>query len=340
MHSIELVSSFVRASVSPTSAMLVDAEFTVDGRARRPFARAPWVGSDPANQPGHLRVLGAEFVAVPFGSAPIPDDLDASWPSATTPSLPHGLAADADWMITEATPERVTLTLAYPDSDDLVGLTRTIALRTDEAAIDFTLTLHARRDTRVAVGLHPILRLPERARDLHLDVSFARGYTYPGTVWPGAGPTTPARTFERLDAIPAQDATIPDLTTTDFSRLPLSDAADPTGLTEDVVLLAGVSSSLEARFLDDGTRLTLDWDRSVIPSLMLWLSDRALQEEPWLGRYRGLGVEPIAAAFDFDNTVSVGDNPLTRDGFATSVALDADTPLTLHYSVEVGSLDL
>ncbi len=72
---------------------------------------------------------------------------------------------------------------------------------------------------------------------------------------------------------------------------------------------------------------------------MLWISDRALQEAPWNGRYRGLGVEPVAAAFDFGEAASAGPNPIARrrppDG---GRARRRSTPVRIWSSIAVTSL--
>ena len=332
MPEITLASDWVEATVSPTAGMLVNAIFTIDGRTHHPFARAPWIGEAGLDdQPGHLRMLGAEFVAVPFGSVGAPARLSPAWQSlvpAENPERPHGRSADEDWSVVESRPDRVSLALDYPKPAGISRVERTITLRPGAAAIDFTLTLHARETVSTAVGLHPILRLPVEPGALELDVDFSRGFTYPGYVWPGVGPTLPGSTFVALDAVPARDGGAVDL-----SRLPLGSG------TEDVVLLADVRGPLVARFRDEGTRVRLDWDRRVIPHLMLWLSDGVLAEEPWNRRYRGLGVEPIAAAFDFDNVVSTHPNPLTDAGHVTSVLVTPGRALHIEYSVEVSSVD-
>jgi hypothetical protein len=325
---IRLSTGRARAVVSTTAGMLLDASFTLDGVEHRPFARAPWLDApgneDLDGQPGHLRVLGGEFVAVPFGSVGAPEPISPEWSGvvpAASPLRPHGPSADDEWMIVESTGDSVILALDYAEPSGIRRLERSIRIREDAPALDFSLTLHARRPVDTAVGLHPILRLPTTPGALELAVEFERGFTYPGPVWPGAGPTRPGQTFSSLDSVPAHAGTV------DLSRLPLERP------TEDVVLLAGATSALHARFLDSMTHVMLDWDRGIVPHLMLWLSDAVLEETPWNGRYRGLGVEPIAAAFDFPNEVSIGANPLAEAGFRTQVHVEPEAPVCIRYSV-------
>jgi hypothetical protein len=108
---------------------------------------------------------------------------------------------------------------------------------------------------------------------------------------------------------------------------------------QDNVMLTGVTGPFHAQFADTGTRVTIDWDRAVLPHVMLWLSDGVIDEEPWRGRYRGLGVEPLVAAFDFTDAVSTAPNPLTARGVRTAVSLDPERPLVVRHSWEVSSSD-
>lgn len=335
MQLIEISSALVRASVATTAAMVVDAGFEVGGRTVRPYARAPWIGEAGLEaHPGHVRVLGGDFVGLPFGAAGTPHDVIESWTSVEATAAPepaHGYAGDADFTVTHRENGAVTLRLDFPESEAIEYIERTIRASAEAPRLDFELVIHARRDTAVPVGLHPILRLPEAAGDLRLTLDFERGYTYPGTVPPGAALTAPGAEFGALNAVPALGAG-----TIDISALPLNDSAGAPS--EDIVLLANALGPLRARYLDDNTEVVLDWDRNLIPSLMLWISDRALVDEPWNGRYRGLGTEPIASAFDFPASTSLGPNPLATAGYRTAVTVSAAQPVTIRHSVQVSSI--
>src|SRR5690606_8118239 len=141
---------------------------------------------------------------------------------------------------------------------------RRITGRAGEAALDLELGITARRPAVLPIGLHPILRLPERPGALIWSVGFDRGLTYPGTVPPGAMVTRPAQEFADLSRVPAADGG-----TTDLSRIPFEHPV------EDVVQLCGVTPPLVADLLDEGVRLELDWDAVLLPSLLVWISDRA-----------------------------------------------------------------
>jgi hypothetical protein len=275
---------------------------------------------------GHMRRLGGEFVCVPFGVGGTPQGLLPGWDAAAwahVNPVQHGPSADADWKCVSHDSSQIQLRLSYPIAHDVDYLTRSIRVVPDAAALEFELTIHARRPTRQPVGLHPILRLPEPPGTLRIDAKFDFGHTYPGVVPPGVSQVAPGRRFTRLDAIPALDGGI-----VDYSTLPKSIP------TEDMIQLCNVRGPLEVLYGAERVRLRLSWDTHILPSCLIWPSDRAIAEPPWNRAFRGLGIEPIAAMFDASREASIQANPLSDRGVATFVALEPDKPLTIRYRVE------
>jgi hypothetical protein len=134
--------------------------------------------------------------------------------------------------------------------------------------------------------------------------------------------TERGRCFHDLTAVPAPGGVV------DLSRLPADRAA------EDVVQLLGVRGPVRAMDEVAGFAITVDWDRALVPSCQIWVSDRALTGFPWRGRFRGLGIEPTISAFDFALPVCRGDNPIARQGFATALPLEPGRPVTIRYRIE------
>ena len=323
---VEISWSHGRARLSPTAAMLTSADFRVADRWFSPFASAPWDPSDPAlaELPGHLRVLGGEFVCLPFGSAAGPRAAAPGWAAfedLPADRLPHGPAADEDWRLEHVGDGSATFSLRYPAAAPVERVERTVRGVPGRPALEFSLSVVARRPVRLPIGVHPIFRLPDEPARLALSAEFDAGFGYPGDL-PGS-------------VVPV-GATFHDLArsgTADLSRLPLSVPV------EQVVLLAGGTGAVRLSYLDDAVAVDLEWDRSVLPSLMLWISDRALESSPWNGTYRGLGVEPIAAAFDLPGDVSSGPNPLSDRGIPTAIDLHPDRPTVLRYSISAHALE-
>jgi hypothetical protein len=321
MTGYDLIWSHGRAQVIANSAMLADCTFDLPGGAFKPFARAPWMGTfhDPAVS-SHLRDLGGDFVCVPFGRArPIPG-APADWAAILTDEGPghfHGPAANMDWTVDEASAGAITLSLPYPEPSPVAQLVRTITARDGAPALDLTLTIHARRVGRVSVGLHPILRLPDVPGGLHLEADFAFGMTHPGQTPPGV-----AADFGDLSQVPVAGGVL------DMGRVPLSPRADR------VVQLCGMRGPLRATFAGEGAGLLIDWDRGLLPSLQIWHTDGGIGGAPWHNQYRGIGLEPVAAAFDLGDATATAANPIAARGVPTALAIHPDCPVTIRYSLE------
>jgi hypothetical protein len=312
-------------AVRREAGMLHDLAFALGERSFRPLARAPWAAEtcDTEGLTGHMRWLGGEFVCLPFGVGGTVESVAPDWrelPLGAANDPPHGFPANAVWEVCEAAAGSVTLRLDLPPPGPLARLTRRITGIAGEATLALELTVEARRPARLPLGLHPILRLDGPPGSLALGADFAFGLTYPAAVPGGAMVAAIGAEFASLDRVPGRDGTAIDL-----SRLPLGRPV------EDVVQLCGVASPVTIRFEAERAGLSVDWDRTILPSCQLWISDRALSTAPWCGRFSGLGIEPIASAFDFAESVSTAANPISRRGIATTVALCPDAPLTIGY---------
>ncbi|MFT0858974.1 hypothetical protein [Ancylobacter sp. G4_0304] len=313
--------------VSPVGAMLAELVFHLPDGPFAPFSRPHWSPDDPvlADLPAHLRHLGAEFVCLPFGVGGPVDDVAPGWSGFGLDrcnDLPHGLAANAPWQVEEHGADRLRLTLDYPASHAVRRLTRTLTPQPGAPALDLELAIEVRRPTRFSLGLHPILSLDLPSESLRIEARFRRGLTYPASVPGGAMRAAVGRDFASLSAVPARDGGIIDL-----AQLP---KAAPM---EDVLQLCDVEGAVEAVFPERGAVLSLDWDRELLPSCLLWISDRALPGAPWGRRFRGLGIEPIASCFDFAEAVSLEDNPIAAAGTPTALAATPERATVIRYSL-------
>ncbi len=313
------------AVVLSTAAVLADCRFDLSNGAFRPFARAPWMGTvtDPAII-GHLRELGGDFVCVPFGSGPASPIGPPEWAKLIVdpPCQPiHGPAGDAEWSLIEQTPSSITLGLDYPGGSIVERLERTVRGVDGEPTLESKLTIVPRASGKLSVGLHPILRLPEAPGRLRLSAEFEFGLVHPRHVRTGE-----AMEFARLDAVPMGDKMI------DLSHVPV-------GLPNVSVQLCRMQGPLRAAFLDDGAGIELDWTRDILPSLQIWCTDRGIDGAPWHGAYRGIGVEPIASAFDLGTALSSRTNPISRAGVETTVSLEAGTPVEIEHRVRARLLN-
>lgn len=307
------------ATVLATAAMLAECRFDLPNGPFSPFAKAPWMGMvEDRSIIGHLRELGGDFVCVPFGAGGHQGYAPAEWKALTDQpaSRPiHGPAGDEDWTVIEADPRSIRLALDYPDHSPVRRLERVISARADAPALDFSLTIHARRPAAISVGLHPIIRLPERSGDLEISADFAFGLTHPFQTAPGRN-----QEFSNLSAVPQGDHSV------DLAHPPISQP----NLN---VQLCGMRGPVTAIYRDERAGIVLDWDRSLLSSLQIWHTDRGIDGPPWHGQYRGLGLEPIAAAFDLNDMVSTSANPINARGIATAIHIDPAAPVTIRHSV-------
>lgn len=320
MQSHQLRWSHGEATIVTTSAMLTDATFKLPNGPFKPFARAPWVGRiDDPSITGHLRVLAGDFVGLPFGTGGRSAPTLPEWSSLMTQPANgtiHGPAAHDDWTIVSGDERSVTLSLDYEAHSVVRKVERTITARENESALDFVLRIHARHKAPISAGLHPNFRLPEQPGRLELQLGFQFGLTHPGQTAPGD-----SQEFRSLDAVPKDGGHV------DMSHIPLSPRTDRN------VQLCGVTTPLTGIYLDEGAGFELDWDRDLLPTLMMWHTDGGITGEPWNGQFRAIGLEPLAAAFDLHTDVSTGPNPINRRGVKTWIDIDPAEPLEIRHSV-------
>jgi hypothetical protein len=275
---LPLVWSHGSAEIWPLGAALHHLEMRLpDGRLVRPLAEAPWQGdaeiAADASIPAHLRHLGGEWACVPFGR------------SAADP-VAHGYGTDNLWRLLRNTRDGAIWEIVYPADRPVERLRRDVSGVHGHAAVDFALTVAARRDATLPVGLHPILRLPEPGGRLQVLGRFSHGETFPVVFEPGVSRLAPGRRFTGTDALPLAAG----------GEASLAQLAGET--TEEAFQLFGVDGELRIAYPDDGYALRLSWDARDFPTCLFWLSAGGRRAKPWGGRFRGLGVEPLDARFE------------------------------------------
>jgi hypothetical protein len=311
------------ARIIPTAGMLLDASFNLpSGRIFAPFAKADWATGDAAdkNLTGHMRWLGGMFACLPFGEGGPASAIAPAWNSPefqTLNKLNHGFSGNADWFLIKAAPGLVHIGLDYPAEDAISRIEMAISGDPQTPALDFETKITARRDCKTSFGFHPILTLAAPPESIEIRAHFRAGYTYPARVKGGGMVCKIGAQFDDLRTIPAADGSGLDL-----SRLPKLHAI------EDNLQLCGLSGPVEIIYHTEGAGVRIDWDRSILPSCQIWISDRALRDPPWAGRYRGLGIEPVASAFDLSSAYSASKNPIADAGFATALTLRANESIT------------
>jgi hypothetical protein len=308
-----------RAELQRLGAMLAPVVFGAPGRPDfAPLQVAPWADEPGAEHlPGILRRLRGEWPCVPFGRTDRPAGLSEAWAArAPGDGFGHGYASNHAWQWHE-TGDPLALTLMIEPPGPLRRLTRSVRAVPDAPALEITLAIEVREPCTLPVALHPTLRLDLGGVELELP-SHGAGVTYPVPAEAGVSRLAADRRFDRLAAAPCADGTPLDL-----GRYPLD--ID----TEELLQLRDLAGPVTLHYRDAGWALQLDWDRRLLPDLMLWVSHRGRSYAPWNGRHRALGIEPVNGAFDLGRvaTAPVGHPLADRHG----LALRPDAPCVLRY---------
>jgi hypothetical protein len=285
-------------------AMLAPVVFSAPGqRDFAPMQVAPWA-DEPGHEtlPGLMQRLRGDWPCVPFGGTVPRTDLPSGWQQREAgDDWGHGYASNHAWQWLPA-PDALTLALGITGPDGM-RMTRTVRADPDAPALDLTLQIEVATACTLPVALHPTLRLDSGRVKLAVPHT-GTGLTYPVDPEPGISRLAADRNFRDLNAVPRSDGSVADLT-----RYP-----QPID-SEELLLMQGVSGAVTLDYLDQGWALSLDWDRALLPDVMLWVSHRGRRHAPWNGRHLALGIEPLNSAFDLARVATPpDDHPLAGRG--------------------------
>jgi len=315
-------------SVETLGGMLGPTLFVLaDGRQIAPFHIAPWFeGDQAADQPGILQRLRGEWPCVPFGAASLragQDGWPASDPEVEPDPFAHGYGSNHHWRWLDSPESEIALAIDYPAAHPISGLQRRVQPIAGEPAIDFVLSVEARRDCHLPIGLHPVFRLPTATGGMRLDIKATAGCTFPGQVDPSSI-FAPGQIAPDWHAIALKDGA-----TLDPGAVPLLRH------TEELLQLLQVGGHAELHNLAENYRVQLDWDPDHFPDLLVWFSNFGRTHHPWNGRHLAVGVEPVCSAFDLGTQVSTAPNPINAQGHPTAHVFRAGETFETRYRVAV-----
>jgi hypothetical protein len=335
------------ATVQPLGAMVAPVVFRRPGhRDFAPLQVAPWA-DEPGWQhlDGGLARLRGEWPCVPFGRIDRPAGLPAAWTHRDPGDRwAHGFAMHHEWSWIDAgphdaagklddclrrSPRELSLAIDLPADSPVARLERRVRWLDDGAALVLESILHPRHDVECPAALHPTIRLDAGELRLRMPPHGA-GRTYPVPAEPGVSRLEPDAAFATLDAVPLAHGRTLDGAFADLTRYP--QPAD----SEELLQLTCLEGPVHADFLDEGWTLALDWDRNLLPDLMLWVSHGGRRHPPWNGRHRALGLEPVAGPFDLGRVAAPP--PAHPMASRRGLELRAGVPTTLWLRFEARPL--
>lgn len=322
-------------TVSAFGGMIGSTVFVLpDGRPASPFHIAPWHNEpETMGLDGLLVGLRGEWPCVPFGY-PLPsDDYPSAWPGAIEErarvSDVHGFGSSAVWTFGEPRADEISLAVEYPQDHAVRRLERTIRPNPDAPLLDLTLTIYMRQASCEPIGLHGCFRLPRIVGGAQLEPgAFHTGRTHPIIIEPEAPIFDVGKEFTSLNKVPGKGGQI-----IDAGRLPFEENG------EDLLQLDGCDGRFSLAMPDEGYRTNLRWDSKILPSLLLWYSNRGRSAQPWNNRHLCIGIEPICSPFGLSPDLARVSNPISASGTPTCVPLSPTAPLTIRYSIGVSPIE-
>ena len=318
----------LEAVVDLNGGMLAQLYLCAGGQRKALLHKAPWLKDDYYSSPaGLMEHLSGEWACVPFGFV----TQDCSLFSA---SAPHGLPCHSTWQLRQVNSygNSAVLTYDYPEGNDLAHIERTVTLRDDSVVLSFTVT--SRKDCAAPMGVHPVF--PTEGEENVLELSIAGdGIVYGIECEAGISRLVPGARFDALNRLPLQDkyhGADGNTEVMDGTRLPKAYH------TEEIVQMLHPQGQAVLTYPNKGVRLTLNWDKEVIPTCLLWMSNYGRKYEPWNGTNCCLGIEPIAGAWDLAAQSVAEHNAVKDAGVPTTVPLKAGQGLTFNYSIAVEEL--
>ena len=310
----------VKGEVHTLGGMLAPVYFRLaSGVEVQPFAIAPWVNDeskDLTSIPPILRNLRGEFPCVPFGSDPNYRAQSASENLHPAEYL-HGYSANNHWQLNSLDESSIVISIDYPENHSVKTLTRTITKKPG-AALQISLQIEMRRSASIALGIHPIFSLPKHPQRAQLYFPiYSSVRSYPQIFEAGRSILLPDQNVDSFTALKTH--TGDDI---DFSLHPLPVK------TEELLMIEGHDGRVELINYETRSKLSMQWDASVYPSCLIWISNKGRTNYPWNGRFTGIGIESVR--WDFDAHLSANQNPLASSCSLRPSTFDIETEQVFH----------
>jgi hypothetical protein len=307
----ELVGDRVHAWITVQGAQVAPVVFDLGTSTVQPYSLAPWAPGSIQDVPPLLDALRGDFLCLPFG--------------AQSDGPQHGQTASAPWTLTDQSDGAITLHL---DASDIgAAVDKTVGTRPGQTALyqEFRIT---GLDGEFNYGTHPILdfsgQTPGGARISTSPMRWASTNDGPFADRDIGERQVLAESavFSRLDAIPAADGTV-----FDVSSYPTAPGH------EDLVMLVNDPAAGQVGWAAASCAGYV-WfalkDVAAFPATLLWISNGGRPQAPWQSVHTGrMGIEDICSYFA-DGLEASRENRLDHLGIATTRLFEARTPVTLR----------
>jgi len=291
-------------------------------RPVQPYYIAPWHGETPPPNEPVLVPLRGDFFCLPFGAG-------STVGGVTHPT--HGEPATRRWTCVGADrADGVTSLTLSMRTRVLPGKVTKDLYLVDGHNVVYVQHLLAGFSCRTTLGHHATLAMPAELGGVRVAHSPARfGLTCPTeNERPEAGSYASvqlAKRFRDLSDVPLRWKDQP---RGDFSRLPARE-----GFTDLLAVFAkdapvawAAATFARERYLWFSLK-----DPAVLPTLLLWVSNRGRHAPPWNGRNRCLGMEDVCGFLAEGRAASLRPNALLRSGVPTWCRLSPKTPTVINY---------
>lgn len=290
--------------------------------------KAPWLKDNYyQDKAGLMEHLSGEWACVPFGFV----NTDSSLFLA---NAPHGLPCHSTWSVKHLKEDKssITITYEYPQGNDLKCIERTIELSDHKVNLSFSVI--SNKDCSAPMGVHPVFPTEGYENALELEIA-GDGIVYGIECEPQVSRLVTGAHFESLNAMPLQEQ----YHNLDGNTSVMDGSCLPKPYhTEEIVQMLHPNGQAILKYKNKGLKLILSWDKDIIPTCLLWMSNYGRKMEPWGGKNCCLGIEPIAGAWDLALESIKESNAVSQYGVATTVPLKAQIPTTFNYQIAIEDL--
>jgi len=283
-----------------------------------------------------IKNLCGDFICAPYGAPDMSETLPQNWKQNTGKKFAndnwfHGFAVNNLWdvQIDEGDLTSGQMICHPPASHPFEQVSRKVSLLSDGAGYQVELNIVARSDIKFPLALHPCFLLPDQPDSLSLEVATAgSGWTYPVRLIDENAPIAINARFDGLNAVPLIEGGEMDLT-----RLP------PDKPFEALVQIGAPEGKVRLVYEKLGFEIIFSYDAELLPSLVIWISNCGRTEAPFDGKFKTLGIEAVAGAFDLGPQVSSSkENPVAKEGISTFIELSAGEKLTTTSTIRLQAL--